>query len=137
MTLAGKAAVLRGRISTDEDLSDFMNFFFANFFDDPSFMGMGRTYAASRLRATLELIGQQFFAKPDVSVTRISLFEVPELGFIHGTCQMEGGLAMVVYVPEVETGVCAIRTGVGHESLFARFKPVNLEAIPVKTAMLQ
>ena len=37
MTLAGKAAVLRGRISTDEDLSDFMNFFFANFFDDPSF----------------------------------------------------------------------------------------------------
>ncbi len=137
MTLAGKAAVLRSRISTDEDLSDFMNFFFANFFDDPAFMGMGRKYTASRLRDTLELIGQQFFATPEISVTRISLFEVPELGFIHGTCQMEGALAMVVYVPEAETGVCAVRTRVSHESLFARFKPVNPGAIPVKTAMLQ
>jgi hypothetical protein len=105
---------LKRQLATGKDLATVMKFFFDSFVDHPGFLQAGHPVPASK--QLQEIVGKfidRVWPNQNV-ITEWLVIEVPLLGIVHGTVNMNGKPTTLLWAPDIAVGIIAlpdIRTG--------------------------
>ena len=131
-----KVEVLKRRLRQDTELSQFWEYYFTHFAEQPSFHKMGSPCSNKVVEDRLRLVGQKLFGRDRILLEDLMLIEIPQFGLIHGACSLQGALASVLYFPEMKAGVIAVARSNG-QMTYARITEPALESLRPATRMIQ
>jgi hypothetical protein len=121
---------LKEKLVTARDFGRVFDFFLRNFGEKPEFLTLGESVRAPDLEELLRQIGRQMFGG-DVPLGDLRMLRLPEQGFIHGGCSLNGRLATVIYFEDIQTGLLAVAASVSPpETKLARFSLRGRTGIP-------
>jgi hypothetical protein len=133
----GQIEVLRRRLLQDADLSQFWDYYFTNFAENPRFTTMGDPSRNELLEEALGLVARKLFGRDAVRVNDLLLIEIPQFQLIHGSCSIDGCFAGVLYFPDMKAGVIAIVMGQDGQMMYARITAHLLESLAPPTSTVQ
>lgn len=121
-----KMRKLRELVSTAKDLSEALTFFFDHFGDRPSFHEKGELMGETPVLASLlEMSTQPLFGKkPEIRNLRMILLE--EHNLAHGACQLEGRMAMIIYLTDLRVGMVSMGDIITGTTKMLRFSHSSL-----------
>jgi hypothetical protein len=125
---------LKQKLTTAKEFSAVFTYFLDHFGEDPEFIAQGERTDSPFLEAVLAEVGKELFGKA-VRVADVLLTRLPEHGFIHGACTLDGRLANVLYFEDVCTGLLAIIASfTANDTKLVRFSGRPLQGAPVPSA---
>lgn len=98
---------LKQKLITAKDLGSVWEYFWDYIDEHPDFMQLGSPARHRFLEKVLREIGRKAFDKR-VRLTKPMLIRLPKYRFIHGSCQLNGHLASVLFFEELQMGLVAI-----------------------------
>lgn len=123
---------LREKLATAREFGDVWRYFLDHFGEDQAFLDFGEPVRDPFLEGIIAQIGRQMFGE-EVTLTDWVLRRVPGHGFIHGSGDLHGRLAGVLYFEADRAGLLAVIMLNPPETKYARFGArilPNLSAAP-------
>ncbi len=116
---------LKSKLVGADDFGDPWNFFFDNFGESPEFMALGEPMESDLLETVLgRIAGEVFEGTP--STTPPMLVSLKEHHFIHGSCFMEGRLAVIIFFSDIDMGMLSILRS-DSSAMLIRFSSYQIE----------
>lgn len=117
-------STLKQRVISAENFSETFDFFFQNFAEDAAFYDRGEVSTNELLPKIMKRTGEEFYGE-NCEVSNYRMTEITKENFIHGTCFLDGNIALVMYFTDLNIGLASISMG------GARFNFVNLKATKI------
>jgi hypothetical protein len=103
-------AVLQQKLTTAEDFSEVMNYFFDHFAENDEFMDAGERTHDEQLDAILQKSAQSLAGK-NASYRTLFAIRIAKHRFIHGACLVNGQMGNFFYFEKTLSGMMAVLSG--------------------------
>ena len=117
---------LKDKLMTAEEIGDIWDFFFDHFGGDPEFMALGKRRKSPLLQTILAQLGRELYGA-EGQLTGLQLVVLRKQRFAHGSCNLGGHPATVLYFADIGLGSAAVTnpgTGMTH---FIRFTKMGVK----------
>lgn len=120
-------AVLQQKLTTTEDFSEVMNYFFDHFAENDAFMNAGERTHDEQLEAILRKAAQSLAGK-NAAFRVLFAIRIAKHRFIHGACLVNGQMGNFFYFEKTLSGMMAVLTS--DKSGMTQYTRIQAVAIP-------
>ncbi|MEO5374255.1 MAG: hypothetical protein H7840_08235 [Alphaproteobacteria bacterium] len=106
-SLSQRIQDLKKMLVTEEEFDLVFKHFLNITETDPDFFNRGNRYKDKMLKIAIGFVGEEIF-KEKCSITNVKLLIINKEKFVHGSCLINGHLAVVMFCPDLEMGMVAI-----------------------------
>ena len=112
---------LKEKLINNKVLADVQTYFLDHFGENQQFMDLGEEYSDPFLEGILRQVARQLQGRA-VTVDNVLLLRLPEEGFIHGHCAIDGRMGALLYFEDIRQGLLSVIWSLSPpETKFVRF----------------
>lgn len=120
-------AVLQQKLTTTENFSEVMNYFFDHFAENNAFLDAGERTHDEQLDAILRKAAQSLAGK-DATFRTLFAIRIAKHKFIHGACLVNGQMGNFFYFEKTLSGMMAVLSG--DKSGMTHYTRIQAVAVP-------
>ena len=112
---------LKKQMQHGKDFKKVWEYFLDHFGEDSEFTELGAPQKNKPLEFLITQVAASMFGKK-VKLENVLFVHLPEHGFVHGACSIEGKMSNLIYFEDVQVGIlCVVYSFRTSETRFARF----------------
>lgn len=102
-----KIQALKNMLVTNDEFKDTFKYFFDNLGENEAFVGGGKIVKSKIMKGTLDSVSRQIFGVP-ATIAHLRLLKTGKENFLHGSCFLNGKVAVILYFEDINTGMLGI-----------------------------
>jgi len=119
-------SILKEKLVASNKFSEIQDYFFDCLGENQEFMKRSKKAKNALLKKSISFVAEQVFRKK-VTLTHTMILKYPKTSFYHGTCFIEGRIAVMLFFEDIDMGLFAVQMK-PPETSFVRFSMVMPES---------
>ncbi len=119
-------SILKEKLVASEKFSEIQDYFFDCLGENQEFMKRSKKAKNALLKKSIAFVAEQVFRRK-ITLTHTMILKYPETSFYHGTCFIEGRIAVMLFFEDIDMGLLSVQMNPPETSI-VRFSMVMPES---------